>query len=513
MYPIPILGLTFLAYLLINAAIAAIGIGVTLLLQKKPKTRENTAVTWDRPTSMVGRAIPFVRGKAWVKSPNMLAPFWGYWYEKNSDGSYYFLFSVWMGVCVSGIDGIKQLKGGGKILWPTAYDSDVEATDGTTTGYVSASYAFGGRGGEGGQNGNIQILYGGAAQTLPARITNFVGADYPQGRGIVSILFGTDAYAYYWGTTTYPKWPSFLVKSVSYTPRDEALWQSAYAEVGDDEDFNPIHSIYEWLTDPQVGRGFATTRIGSTFAVAAATLHGEDFGISYVLDYTEPKIQDWIDMVCEIMDGFLYFDPSSGTWEISLSRPDYDPDDLEEFDQDDFYVSQFHRPSPGEIPSKCVVKFTRRDTGDVDTATDEDNALRDIQGGRHIIEEFDYSEWICTRSVAEQVAAREQKALSSMGADVELVATRTMSHLHQGSLIKISYPALGIASMIIRVLSINKGDLFDGKVVIKGVEDVFGTVYTVYGTPEDPASGPDISWSDATSIMEVYTSATESAVY
>jgi hypothetical protein len=430
-------------------------------------------------------------------------------------GAIQYYFNLWLGICLYA-DGVKQIKCGNTIMWPIPKDLDTEAADGTTNAeYGTTREIWGGKESGGGQDGRLQFMYGGPAQVLPDHIHNEFGENIPEARGIFSVVFGEDTKSrgFYWGTSTYPKWPKFLVKNTDADVRGDTVWKQSISNVGSDDDFNPIHAIREWLVDEYVGASRSTFLIGTSFDTAAQTMYDEGYGLSYVLDSTPDKIQGYIDAVSEIIDGFLYFEPNTGQFEISLYRDDFNPGSLEEFDEDNFYVTAFHRPSAGKSPSRVVVKFTNRKTGDVDTAVDEDRALLEIQGGRPIIEELDYQAFICSRTVAELVAARAQKSFSAMSASLELTCTRSMSHLHQGSVIKISYPELGISSMIFRVLSVFKGDMTDGIVIIKGVEDMYSTVYTVYGTPSDPASNPDYSPLDTTSEIEYYTSITETGPY
>lgn len=514
----PILAaITWTAFIIVNLILMAVGVGLSLLLREKPPESEAGDTKFDSPTAMVGRAVPHVRGKRWVKSINMLCPLYNYLWFKNSDGSYYFQFNLWAGICLYA-DGVKQIKAGGKIMWPAVYDSDTESADGVTDlDYTGTTYVFGGRGGEGGQAGHQKIYYGGPAQSVPTDVAAVFGSDIPAGRGIISVVFsGMPVYegqSFYWGTTRYPKWPSYLMKNTDADVCGDTIWQQALANVGSEDDFNPIHAIREWIVDDYVGRGLSEDLIGDTFATAAQTLYDEGLGLSYVLDTAPDQLQGYIDKVCGIIEGIVYFEPTTGTFEISLFRDDYVEGDLETFDEDDFYVTTFLRPSAGSVPSRVVVKFNRRDTEDVDTAIDEDVALLEIQGGHPVIKELDYEAYICTRSVAEIVAAREQHTQSSMVVTLELTCLRTMSHLHVGSVIKIAYSPLGIVSMIIRVLTIEKGDLIDGTVVIKAREDVFGTIYTVYGDPDDPASAPVVIIVDTTSNIEYYTSSTASGKY
>jgi hypothetical protein len=100
---------------------------------------------------------------------------------------------------------------------------------------------------------------------------------------------------------------------------------------------------------------------------------------------------------------------------------------------------------------------------------------------------LDYSDFVCSGSLATTIANREQQQLTAMPKRYTLHAMRTMAHLHETSVIEISYPDLNITSMIVRVVTIDRGSLTEGEIILETVEDVFGTVYTVFATP--PAAG------------------------
>lgn len=516
---IPVLGVwpVWAVKLFWYLVILAISTGVSYLLAPRPKRPEGAGGSeFDLPTSMVGRPIPMVRGKRWVTGTNALSPIFKYAYEKNGDGTYYFGWDFWLGICRSA-DGIKMIKAGGIVLWPTLKDDTVEAADGELSAFINAAYVFGGRQREGGQGGTVQFLYGRSSQTLFPLLQQYFGPDIPPGRGLLSVVYWDPTSlssfgSYYWGTTTYPKHQSFLIKNTVLTVDYDPIWQAAYANIGDD-DFNPIHAIYEWLTDPKVGRGMSTALIGNSFAAAAQTIYNEGFGISYVLDTTRDQIEDYIDTVCDIINGVVYYDPNTGKFEITLIRDDYDPDALTTHDEDDFWVESFMRPSLGRVPSRVVVKFVERITNDPGTGTDDDIALLEAQGDAPVIHELDYSAFVVTQAYADHIAARVQQQFSSLGAKLTLNCLRTMANYYPGDVFKISYPQLNIASMIVRVLAVDTGELTDDRVVIEVVEDVFGTVYTQFGTAADPPSNPQESALDSYSGATFTTSITETGPY
>ena len=522
LYNMPVLGFwpavpAIVAFIIKQAIMFAIAYGISYLLQPKPP-RDTPAgsIQFKLPTSMVGRPIPHVRGKAWVTGTNALTPIFKYQYSKNSDGSYYFGFDFWLGICLSA-DGIKMIKAGDIVLWPTLRDDTSEAADSTTALTITATNIFGGRSQQGGQAGQLQVLYGGQSQTLYSLIQQYFGSETPPGRGLVSVVYhdegGEGLTSYYWGVTKYPKFQSFLVKSTDQTVGYEVIWQNTLSNVGSEDDFNPVHAIYEWLTDTKVGSGMSTSLIGTSFATVAQTVYDEGFGISYVLDSTGDQVQSHIEQVKQIINAVIRFDPSTNLFEIVLIRDDYDPDDLETFDEDDFWISSFDRPSPGKSPSRVICKFMDRMSEDVGTGIDDDIALLETQGNQIVVKELDFSAFVKTQAFADHIAAREQQAYSAMGALITLTCLRTMSHILIGDVIKISYPELGIASMILRVLSIDTGELTDDTVVMNTMEDVFGTVYTQFGTAEEPPSHPEEDAFDSYSEAKFSTSIVENGPY
>lgn len=475
--------------------VSAISYFAYTYLAKKNQGRKPAGVTeFELPTAHDGRPVPHVRGKRRLTGFNCLTPIHNYTYDKKKkDGqtvAYYYYFRMWVGLCIVA-DGVKQIWAGGYCLAPTVNDSSQEFTDGDEDLLVYAGYVFGGYEGEGGQYGLVYILFGDDTQVAPSAVTTYFG-DVPAARGIVTAYFHGEVsgYPYYWGTTRYPKWPSFSVKSTDKAADGTAIWNQSYANVAStDDDFNPAHAIYEMITDPIIGRGQSTSLIGTSFTTAASTLYSEGYGLSYILDTNKDQLQDDIDTICEIIDGFLYFDQDSGKYELTLARDDYDPDTLETFDESDFFISKWARHSPGKVPSTTVVHFMDRATNEPDSVTEDDIALLELQGGRPITQEYDYKGWICDRSVAVLVAAREQRQFSSMQATATLNCKRTMAHLNQGDVIKISYTPMQIVSIILRVVKIDRGDQNSGRVILEVVEDVYGTVYSTFGTPAAPSSG------------------------
>jgi hypothetical protein len=88
-------------------------------------------------------------------------------------------------------------------------------------------------------------------------------------------------------------------------------------------DANPMNVLYEILTDPDRGLGFAAADIDTTaFAAAADVLWSEDNGFSMILD-SHSTAGDLIKEIERQIEGIVFVDRTTGKWTIKLVRADY----------------------------------------------------------------------------------------------------------------------------------------------------------------------------------------------
>ncbi|MBN1853453.1 MAG: hypothetical protein JW829_12040, partial [Pirellulales bacterium] len=397
--------------------------------------------------------------------------------------AYLYSIGLHMGVCQANIDGIRQIWVADTCVWPTLDDPEDLAADGATTATIAAGNCFGGYKREGGVSGTVHIQYGGATQTLDSYLESRLGTDEPAYRGFTGVILAL----VYIGTMPQIKPWSFLGKRTDQLTDGSQMWYISKAPIGSDGDLNAIHIIYELLTSIIVGLGKDADSIGSSFLTAADTCYDEGYGLSCVWDSASDDVESMVQQIEGIIDGKVYVDPSTGKFEIGLVRDDYDAGSLEEFDESDFWVEQMATSSPGKVPSRTIVDWHDRVTLESRPAVDDDIALLARQGGHPIVQEFDYSAFVCSAELAGKIAAREQQQFSAMPKRLTLRALRTMAHLYETSVIRISYPALNIASMVVRVVTIDRGSLTEGECILEVVEDVFSQAYTTYGMP--PSAG------------------------
>jgi hypothetical protein len=246
-------------------------------------------------------------------------------------------------------------------------------------------------------------------------------------------------------------------------------------------DMNPAHIIYECLTNTAWGMGYPGSDIDDAmFTDVADALHDEDFGIS--LRWAQQStIEDFIKLILEHINGCVRQDRTTGKLGLKLIRNDYDIEDLIELDQSNCVVTSYGRPSLGEIINEVTVKYTN-DNGDTDAVTVQDLAGINNQG-QVISQEVDLP-GIRSSGLAARVAQRELEFRAKPIAKLTIMCDRTGFQIYEGDVFKLSYPSLGIDSMICRALEVDLGELLNNQIKIEAVEDVFGMPASSYVKPQ-----------------------------
>ena len=98
-------------------------------------------------------------------------------------------------------------------------------------------------------------------------------------------------------------------------------WNSRHAEI--DDDANPAHIVRECLTNGDWGMDYPESDLDdASFSTAAATLHGEGFGLSQLWKQEE-TIESFVLAILKHIDGALYVHPRTGLLTLRLARADY----------------------------------------------------------------------------------------------------------------------------------------------------------------------------------------------
>ena len=387
--------------------------------------------------------------------------------KKRTLRGYMYYLGIHFVICHGPVDKFIKLYFEDRLAW----EGDIM----DTIQYVNQPGLYGGYRHGGGVYGNMSVNSGKSDQTQDTYLKAQLGDDVPAFRGVFSIVFRQMQL----GFSPYLKRPAFMVQRIHKTSADETQWYDAKAAIG--TDMNPSHIIRECLTDRAWGMGYDSANMGDSFTTVADTLYTEGMGMSMIWN-TSTRLKNFIDEIKKHINATLYIDRSTGLFEIKLIRDDYVIEDLPEFDQSNITkIMNFRRMTVADLTSEVVIVYTDQDTDNDATVTARNLALVNQQGvavGTRL--EF---KGFTSRAIATLVANRELKTLSYPLAACDLHVNQAASELNIGDPIKVVYPNYGIESLIMRVMSIDFGDITDNIIKLNCVEDVFGTDDIAYTVP------------------------------
>jgi hypothetical protein len=378
---------------------------------------------------------------------------------------YRYYAGLHLAICHGPVDAVTRIIVGERTAWSGNVTS-------SQTIYVNAPELFGGDSREGGVQGYVEIKMGGAAETVSGYLQQKLGSVIPAFRGVVSIIAQQCQLS---AMNPYIKPWSIEARRI---PAPAALGNGNI-----NGDANPAHIIYECLNNATWGLGYAASEIDATsFQTAANTLASEQFGLSLLWDREQP-LEEFIGDVLRHIDGTLYVHPRTGKFVLKLARADYSVASLMTLDASNILeLESFSRPSESELVNQVTVRYHDRATDKDAAITVHDLAALELAGGVVSSVTVDYP-GISNGSLASRVALGDLKQLSVPLAKATLIANRQASNLNIGDVFKLTWPELGIAQLVMRVVRISYGTLTDGRVRIECVEDIFGLPSASYVSP------------------------------
>jgi len=215
------------------------------------------------------------------------------------------------------LDHLKKIIVGDEIAW----EGDITASQ---TIFINQPQLFGGDSKEGGIVGNVDICFGEASQPKNSYLQSILGSSIPAYRGLFGLVINhcqvsaINPYLKEWsilGTRTATGWREDLA---NITASDGLI------------DMNPAHIIRETLTNTSWGGlAYPTADLDdASFASAAYILaqgtdsRQEALGLS-LLWSEDSSVEDFIGLVCNHIDGILFFSHVTGLLTLRLIRNDY----------------------------------------------------------------------------------------------------------------------------------------------------------------------------------------------
>jgi hypothetical protein len=278
-----------------------------------------------------------------------------------------------------------------------------------------------------------------------------------------------------WGNGTVQQYRNVRIFKVQIEPKAESM--------------NPAHIVYQCLTDPEWGMGYSPTIINdASFRAAADTFHAEGMGLCLHWTQQQP-IDAFVQTVMDHAGAVLRQNPRTGLFEIRPLRGDYVVGSLPLLDESNIRsLESFDRAGSAEAVNEVTVRFDDAATGKTGSVTLQNLAAVEAVGGP-VARSVAYP-GLPTPVLAARVAMRDLRVLSTPLARVRLRMNRQGYSILPGDVVRLAWPKLGIAQLVLRVARVNTGALADGAIEIEAVEDVFGLGASVYVAQQPVAWQP-----------------------
>jgi hypothetical protein len=253
---------------------------------------------------------------------------------------------------------------------------------------------------------------------------------------------------------------------------------------------NAVHVVRECLTDTTWGYGYAESLIDDvSFTAAALTCYNEGLGFGFLWN-SDTGLDDFISMVLDHIQGTLYQNRVDGKFYLTLVRKIADPTGLLALTVNNTAaVDDFARKSIGDLVSTVTVEYINNDkirnTFKKDIVSMTDIALLQRQG-TPVTKKIMY-EGVVSLKVAQQLAIRDLRQLSTPLYTCTIKCDRTAENLNKGDAFTLTWPDYVPDTLTMRVLSIDLGSNTKGVISISAVQDVFSAPDIVYTLP--PPSG------------------------
>lgn len=257
--------------------------------------------------------------------------------------------------------------------------------------------------------------------------------------------------------------------------------------IGDDA--NPMDCLYTVLTSSWARLGWDPSMVDlASFQAASITLYNEGNGYSRAI-YERTNATQIIGEILAQTDCMLYKEPTTGKLTAKLIRADYNPFTIVQFSDalsNIVEVSDYQLGAWRDTYNRVELKYTSR-ANDYKTmvaiASDQANqygqAVAGLFDGKLRTLTIDMPGCM-TMENAQAIAARELATVARPLAKLTIVVNRDGINVRPGDPIMINYAEYSISG-VFRVAQIDYGQLFDNRVVIECLEDVFdnaGALFT-----------------------------------
>lgn len=364
------------------------------------------------------------------------------------------------------MDGLLAIRASGKTAW-TGHVTNNQTIS------INAPNLFGGDKGEGGIQGQLDVMFGEAEQPVNSRLAAALGGLVPAFRGFCGGFFT--------GLVTsinpYPK-PWELLRYRRLKGWDGAVWYPETCAInlagGQIRAMNPAHILYETYTNRDWGRGLDRSMMDdAAFRAAALKLVDEGFGLCLEWKRSTP-LSEFRDQITDHIGAYVGPDRTTGLITLTLIRDDYDVETLPLFDEDSGLLSIEEDETSSALiaPSQLFVEYTDAITGETRRARAINAPIAQAQGGPSG-EVVSYP-GLPTAELAGRVAGRDMRVKGSNLRKFKVRLDRRGWKLGPAKAFRVRSLKRGIDTIVLRAGRIEDGTLASGAITVTGLEDVFG---------------------------------------
>lgn len=450
---------------------------------------------------------------------------------KKTTVGYRYYWDLFCGLGRGPLNSIVAITADKKIVW---LGKNNEAT-GNCTIKIDKPELFGGEGtgGEGGIQGNLEIMMGANNQMPSDNLRNILRGLIPGFRGLATTFFSGLVSCY----STSPKPWAYRVRRTTngwdgdvwypeictitlndniseilgiddearqrvgtiidllpindktpqkFKEKQEAARRKIAAEKIEIEEnirsihaMNPAHILFECATNRDWGSGLPWDNIDiDSFKSVANTLYREQFGLCFRYNRQE-QLQTFIQQILDHIGAAQYADLSTGKLKLKLIRNDYNPNKLPLFTYDNGILSVQDDDSASSDTSYNEIVVTYHNPVTHEDGTVRAQNLASIQNVGLISNSVEYKA-VPTQELAARLAERDLE-MSAVGITRLIIKfDRRGGILEPASCFRVSLPDRDIENMILRVGKIEEQS--DGALLITGVQDVFSLSETSYSS-------------------------------
>ncbi|MFV0480531.1 MAG: phage tail protein [Campylobacteraceae bacterium] len=259
-------------------------------------------------------------------------------------------------------------------------------------------------------------------------------------------------------------------------------------------DANPAHILFYILTKLA---SFDEDMIDKdSFGACAKTLFEEGLGMSFTMS-NEDEAKEWCEEILRTIDGEIQTNQSSGKLKLILIRNDYNINTLKTINEALYRDVTYERKSWEDTYSKITVKYTNRNTFKEDSITGtNDVALANL--GYEKSQSIEFMGLTNTTSVNLILSRLFRKMANPLATVKFKISLKDFPNINTGDVYSFSNNALGVSSLIIRVLSIGADKEDDQSVEVEALEDIFSI-----GNMVISGNQPNESIPEDTSVGEI----------